>query len=277
MNFTDKMLKTLIRLIEGETVPASSAKNTLIDELIAEKILWVRGKQRKTIQCPDRTQLTDYLYNHYQIRDLNDFATAKNRAEFTVAAADSKYSSERVFKGFLVNCYEPVHTQLNGEDLLLNPREGSFTFIYDFESFQVDEAVTIVGVENAMNFRFIQKQTALFPDLKPLFISRYPQNQSRDFISWMKQIPNPYYHFGDFDLAGIGIYLNEYKKYLGERAQFLIPENIENTIRTYGNRERYDKQRMTFKIKDITEQKLVNLVEMICREKKGLDQEFFIQ
>ncbi|MCA6071324.1 MAG: hypothetical protein LE168_02900 [Endomicrobium sp.] len=66
--------------------------------------------------------------------------------------------------------------------------------------------------------------------MRPLFVSRYPQNQSKDLIKWLQSIPNNYLHFGDFDFAGIGIYLNEYKKYLTDKAMFLIPENIEKFI-----------------------------------------------
>ena len=39
----------------------------------------------------------------------------------------------------------------------------------------------------------------------------------------MKSIPNNYLHFGDFDLAGIGIYVNEYKCHLSNKSSFYIP------------------------------------------------------
>jgi len=35
-----------------------------------------------------------------------------------------------------------------------------------------------------------------------LFVSRYPQTQSKDLLNWLQSIPNPYLHFGDFDLTG---------------------------------------------------------------------------
>jgi hypothetical protein len=34
---------------------------------------------------------------------------------------------------------------------------------------------------------------------------------------------------GDFDISGIGIYLNEYKKHLFSKAKFFIPKGIEYT------------------------------------------------
>lgn len=132
-------------------------------------------------------------------------------------------------------------------------------------------------MENAKNFRHIQEQKYLFQNINPLFVSRYPQNQNKDFIKWMKSIPNDYLHFGDFDIAGISIYLNEYKKYLSKKATFFIPENIQSDIKKNGNRDRYNKQKLNFKIEEIKEKQVLDLVKIISREKKGLDQEFYIE
>jgi hypothetical protein len=35
----------------------------------------------------------------------------------------------------------------------------------------------------------------------------------------------------NFDISGIGIYLNEYKKHLFSKAKFFIPKGIEYTIK----------------------------------------------
>ena len=93
--------------------------------------------------------------------------------------------------------------------MMLYPTEGTFQFIYDYERFILPADITIVGIENPENFRQISQQQYLFKDIKPLFVCRYPQNQSKDLLKWLQSIPNSYLHFGDFDLAGIGIYLNE--------------------------------------------------------------------
>ncbi|MEA3316693.1 MAG: DUF2220 family protein, partial [Bacteroidota bacterium] len=200
-----------------------------------------------------------------------------SRADFVKVTTNSKKSKQRVFKGFLVNSYFPINAILNNQTFVINPLDGSFVFIYDFENFIIDPYITIVGIENSENFRQIQKQKYLFKGIKPLFVSRYPQNQNKDFIKWIKSIPNKYLHYGDFDFAGIGIYLNEYKKFLNDRASFLIPSNIETYIKSeYASRERYDKQKINFNVSNIDEVELQNLIKVIEREKKGLDQEFFI-
>ncbi|MDR2475780.1 MAG: hypothetical protein LBD45_07960, partial [Bacteroidales bacterium] len=100
---------------------------------------------------------------------------------------------------------------------------------------------------------------------------------NKDLIKWLCSIPNPYLHFGDFDFAGIGIYLYEYKKYLANKATFFIPENLENMLANFGNYSRYNKQRIYFDLNLVDEKNLIWLVDMIHKYKKGLDQEAFIR
>jgi len=280
MKISDKNISIFKQLLDGEVLAASKVKTKLIDELIQENLLFVSGKHKKTIQLRDKNELYNFFLNQHQT-NLEEYlkatTTNKDRAFFTKLTTDSKDSKNRVFKGFLVNSYLPVDTILNNQTFQINPVEGSFVFIYDFENFIIDPYITIVGIENAENFRQIHKQKHLFKRVKPLFISRYPQNQSKDFISWLKSIPNRYLHFGDFDIAGVGIYLNEYKKHLKKRARFLIPETIENDLKEKGNRDRYDLQKQNFKIEDVEEPRLINLVNLIHKYKKGLDQEFYIK
>ena len=172
--------------------------------------------------------------------------------------------------------YEPISAVLNEQPIIINPAVGTFQFIYDFETFSIEKNVTVVGFENAENFRHIEKQRYLFENIKPLFVSRYPQNQHKDLIRWLQSIENQYLHFGDFDLAGIRIFLSEYFRHLGDKATFFIPSDIESRIEKYGSSKRYDSQHGNIKIKDITDEKLLTLIKLILSHKKGLDQEALI-
>ena len=282
MRLSLKNARILLSLLEGKSIPSSAAKAKLIDNLVSENILFRKGKHRKTLQLLDKDGLLIYLQNQLQINDLNHYITAlenedSTRAELVRITTDSKNSKERAFKGFLVNTYQKIEAEMNSENFTINPSIGSFTFIYDYESFKIPKEITIVGVENAKNFRCIEEQKYLFKDLKPLFVSRYPQSQHKDFIKWMRSIPNNYLHFGDFDISGIGIYLNEYKIYLSEKASFFIPDGVEKDIINSGNRERYNTQKQNFKIEDIQDSEIIDLLKIIKSEKKGLDQEFYIK
>lgn len=282
MKLSLKIARALEQLTNGNVLPASSAKSKLIDRLVEENILYIKGKHRRTLHLQDEKALKVFLINQLQIHDLKQYISAKEdvestRAEFVRLSTESKDSKERAFKGFLVNSYFPIKGKLEGQEIIINPPRGSFIFISDYEHFEVPESITIVGMENARNFSLIHKQRYLFEDINVLFISRYPQNQNQDFIRWMQQIPNPYLHFGDFDLAGISIYLNEYKKHLGNKALFFVPNDIQKILRNYGNRQRYNQQKLSFDKGDINEIKLIYLLNIIHIEKKGLDQEYFIK
>ncbi len=276
-----KTAQTLVQLLKGETFAYSKIKNSFIDELLQENILNISGKHRKKVWLTNAGQLKLYLSNQYNIENIETYIRAiKNpntsRADFVKLTGDSKLSKERTFKGFLVNSYQAISTKLNSEELIINPPKGTFVFIYDFENFNIPENVTIIGVENPRNFRHIYEQSHLFNEIEPLFISRYPQMQNKDVIRWLKQIPNKYLHFGDFDFAGINIYLNEYKKHLGDRTNFFVPKSIKEDIK-FGSRKRFDIQKAKFNKNEIQEPDLIDLITIIEKEQKGLDQEYYIK
>jgi hypothetical protein len=276
-----KIAKILVRLSNGEILPASSAKHPFVTCLIEEGIIISKGKHRKTLQVYNKYELTDFIENQLQISDLENYVSILeqeevNRFDLIKTTKDSKTKKVRTLKAFLINSYTSISATLNGKRININPAKGSFIFISDFESFIPSPEVTIVGVENAENFNLIEKQKYLFDNITSLFISRYPQSQNKDVIQWLKSLKNSYLHFGDFDISGIGIYLNEYKKHLGERAKFFVPNNIAESLKESGNRERYDVQSVNFKPELIEEKELIKIYELIQEEKKGLDQEYYI-
>lgn len=282
MKITIHIAEKLLRLFDGENIPSSQAKHALIDQLVLDGILQRSGRIQKKLWLTDREALKMYLKNHLAISDLEEYIRVSNkenvsRSELVRISSDSKLSAIRSFKGFLINCYSPVQAKIGPRHVIINPEDGTFQFIYDYESFIPSSDITIVGIENPENFRYVQKQKYLFNDIFPLFVSRYPQSQSKDLINWLQKIPNGYLHFGDFDFAGIGIYLNEFKKYLSEKSAFFIPENIEKLIMDFGNRKRYDIQKINFDPKKIKEENLIRLTQIIHKYRKGLDQEILIR
>ena len=127
------------------------------------------------------------------------------------------------------------------------------------------------------NFRMIRQQRALFERTigpgRLLFVSRYPQ--SSDLRSWLQAIPNEYIHFGDFDLAGIHIFLTEFHAYLGERSSFFIPSDIEQKLAN-GSLERYNAQYLKFKYLTTDIPLLQHLIDTINTYHRCYDQEGYI-
>lgn len=272
----------LVQLLQGVSIPSSLAKHSLIDELVFEGIIERKGRIKKSLLLSDSKALHTYLQNNFSINNLQQYIQVTKqenvlRSDLVIASSDSKLMKIRTFKGFLINCYSPIPATINGNQITLNPVSGTFQFIYDFENLMLSPDITIVGIENPENFRHINRQKYLFRDIKPLFVSRYPQNQSKDLIKWLQSIPNNYLHFGDFDFAGIGIYLNEFKKHLDNRTSFFVPVNIDNLINDHGIKKRYDVQKINFAVKSIHEDRLLQLIDTIHKYRKGLDQELLIK
>jgi hypothetical protein len=269
-------------LTPGSSLPASLMKHTVVNKLLEDGILHKQqsSKQRALLFISEKEKLAAYLHNHFGITSLADYIEQLAKPGITRATAaaisgNSKLKTIRSFKGFLVNCYQPLAAVLNDREILLQPAEGSFTFISDYEQFSIDKTVTVVGLENAENFRQIKRQSYLFKDINPLFVCRYPQ--SHDLITWLKLIPNPYLHFGDLDFAGIEIYLSEFKKHLGDKASFFLPPGTEYLLQQYGNRALFNRQyNSNRQFPADAEERVKELHRLLLKYKMVLEQELFI-
>lgn len=270
-------------LLAGEQVAGSRLNSKLLDELLAEGLLLVISRgSRKTYRARDTEAMKRFLVDKDERFRLFEANAYDSRALMATETGNSKLVMIRSCPGFPVNSYERVECFLGGETFPVNPQEGSFLFVSDWKKFTIPEDVVVIGVENMENFRMIRRQRRFFEEYlhahglsdKVLFVSRYPQ--STDLRRWLCTISNHYLHFGDFDLAGISIYLFEFWQYLGkERSSYLIPDDIESRLKS-GSRKRYDEQCEHFKdIKsDILE--LQRLIELIHKERKAYDQEGYI-
>lgn len=268
----------LQRLISGESIAASSLRKDIAEELLAEGLLTVSTHgSRRSYAAIDAEVLRKSVESHYG--GLNLVGKERlTRAEMASGTGNSKLVMVRSCPGFPVNSYEPIHCMLNGREFVVNPQEGSFIFVADWCEFNIPEDVIVVGIENMENFRMIRQQRELFEQTigscRLLFVSRYPQ--STDLRSWLQTIPNRYIHFGDFDLAGINIFLSEFNAYLGNNSSFLIPSDIEECI-AKGSIERYNDQYQKFKSINSNIPEIQHLINIINKYHRCYDQEGYIK
>ena len=270
-------------LISGATVAGSKLSKGLLTELMNEGLLQITTHgSRKSYRARDIEALKRYLIDkdeNYRILEVEECESRSSMAEDT---GNSKLVMVRSCPGFPVNSYEPIDCSLGDKRFVVNPQEGSFVFVTDWEIFTIPDDVTVIGIENMENFRMIRKQRHLFEEYlhrhrlpqKALFVSRYPQ--SSDLRKWLTSISNKYLHFGAFDLAGIHLFLSEFLKYLGEeRTYYLIPDDISSRLK-HGSTKRYDEQLLRFKEIHTAIAELQQLIDLINRERKGYDQEGYI-
>lgn len=270
-------------LLAGEQVAGSRLNRRLLDELLAEGMLLVISHgSRKSYKARDTEALKRFLTDREEGFRIIDVNGSGSRASMAAETGNSKLAPVRSCPGFPVNSYEPIDCLLNGEPFTVNPQEGSFVFVSDWERFVIPADVVVIGIENMENFRMIRKQRTVFEKYlhthglsqRALFVSRYPQ--STDLRRWLCSVPNHYLHFGDFDLAGINIYIVEFLKYLDVgRSSYLIPDDIASRLRS-GSRKRYDDQYNRFKDVKSDIPELQQLIDLIHHERKAYDQEGYI-
>lgn len=275
-----KKIQEMLTIEAG--VPASAMHHSIVQKMLEDGILQKKqqGKTKALLFIPERNNLQAYLHNKFGISDLQQYIEkqtggALTRADAIALSGNSKLQRIRTFYGFLATCYHPVPGTLYEKPFIVEPAEGTYTFIHEWQHFKPHPSITIVGIENPENFRYIHQQEYLFSNIQPLFVSRYPQNN--DLVKWLQLIPNPYLHFGDLDFEGIKIYLHEYKRHLGDKANFFLPSNTEALLGKYGNRTLYDKQYKGQKsVLTNTEQSIEILTRLLHQYKKVLEQEIFI-
>ena len=268
----------LQRLVSGESVASSTLRKDVAADLLDEGLLTVKTHgSRRSYAAIDTEALRKFVESHYGSFSFvgKDGLT---RAELASDTGNSKLVMVRSCPGFPVNSYEPIACTMNDRDLIVNPQEGSFVFVADWQKFKIPKNVIVVGIENMENFRMIRHQRELFEQCigsgRLLFVSRYPQ--STDLRSWLQTIPNRYIHFGDFDLAGINIFLTEFNAYLGARSSFLIPSDIEERI-AKGSIERYNDQYQKFRSVNSNIPEIHHLIDIINKYHKCYDQEGYIK
>ena len=282
MKISKTLINTLRQLIDGGSVAASTLRKDFAEILLAEGLLTVQTHgSRRTFRAIDIIALKNFLQVHYEElrivgdKDLNSYET---RSEQAAETGNSKLVMIRSCPGFPVNSYEPITCSLSGNEFVINPSEGSFVFINNWQQFTIPEEVVVVGIENMENFRMIRNQRKLFEsvlgNMPLLFVSRYPQ--SKDLRLWLQSIPNHYLHFGDFDLAGINIFITEFQQHLGSRSSLFIPHEIEVRIKI-GSRERYNKQFTHYRHLTSTDDKIQTVINLINKYHRCYDQEGFIE
>ena len=280
MSLSIKQIQQLQRLLRGETIAWSSLNNDMRNTLIGDDLIIIKtNRSRKSIYVPNAEALKMFLEQHFEeLRgkdwDSDNLVSSTSRAELAVNSGNSKTKEIRSCPGFMVNSYNPVYAKLNGKDIVMAPQECTMLFVADWDHFEIPKEVLVVGIENMENFRRIREQRHLFPTDRPiLFVSRYPQ--STDLRNWLQNISNDYLHFGDFDLAGMRIFETEFHKFLGNRASFFIPANIETRI-SNGSTERYNTQYAKFKSYIPKDTRLLPLYNMINHYHRCYDQEGYI-
>ncbi|HKJ41366.1 MAG TPA: hypothetical protein VKA27_04695 [Sunxiuqinia sp.] len=270
--------RCLLRLQNGEQLNSSEIKTKSFLERFCEDGIIQKlpqGKRRSVYFCPDREGLQNYVRAQHEVLSLEDyideFESTSSDGESSLGASKStKTFRHKSLQGFFIKT-------LNSEISILGERiqpmpQGIELFVHQPTKLQIPGTALIIGVENPECFLKFEKLAHLFPQRELILIMRYMSNSPN---RWLQSISNNYLHFGDFDPAGLSIYIREYRSRLpAKRTNYFLPPNIEELIDQYGLTSLYDQQ--IHLLKNIGSQNYPELkffFDALHKHRKGLEQE----
>lgn len=270
--------RCLIRLQDGEQLNPSEVKSkNLLKRFCEDGIIQKRalGNRRSGYVCPNAEVLQNYLRVQNGILSLENYiAEFENDASDGVSSLGASKSTKtfrgKSLQGFFIKAINS-EMRISGKIVLPEP-QGIELFVHQPEHLQISKTALVVGIENPECFLKFGKLAQLFPQQELVTVLRYMSNSPN---RWLQTISNNYLHFGDFDPAGLNIYIHEYRRHLPtDRCDFFIPPNIEQLISRYGLSDLYDKQ--VHLLENIDRElypEIEKLLVILDTQKKGLEQE----
>ena len=246
-----KYLKTLLKLKQNRSLNFSQIPPKLLQKLKEEGLINIIGTNRKKVVV---NKYFDEVY-----KDIEKIEIANSRSELS-NIGDSKLKQIYPMSGFYINGVCKL------ENFTLPISNESVLFLKNMP--EIDKNILVIIVENFENMLYLHSN--LFQKQNILFIYR-----NKALLDILQDLKNEIFYFGDFDLAGISIYLNEIL-IRNKNAKFFIPQNIESLLIKKGSQNLYKKQFFKFKNLKSDIEEIQNLINLIHKTQKSLEQEWFI-
>jgi hypothetical protein len=283
MHITSDLADKILRLVNGERVPASSLQYDLIDEMYKAEIIRKEEKRNDKVlfYIDEPSHLVSYIERIGSSAKFPEGFLDTLRAKIPLQVIAPGTSTNRILKktkleGFFVASYEAIQTKLSGNLLNVNPQHGTSLFVSNTTEFFPAADIRIVGVERADVFTSLHRLSYLFQDKKTLFV--FTDGRSSRLVKWLKKIPNEYLHFTDFDFSSISAYYSRYKRPLKSRCDIFIPADLESQLKTNGKTDLYDSQlKLVPSANALKDKSISRLVHLIHKYQKGLEQHTYLK
>jgi len=274
--------KAIKILLEDKYISKSLfGSEKLLDVFLGCNSVYLDGKP-KQIYLNDTEALFGVIRaNGYNVNSINDIdyfiesCQPMSRDKIAAHYSDTKRVESKSFNGLMVSTLERLEVKYNATKQYLYPMEGTGLFIHYTSKLELDDDVILVGVENPQVVWYIDKYRHLFNENKRylfLCISEYKTSYQ---YKWIESFKGEYLHFGDFDLAGINIYLNTIIPRLKncKSYSYLIPDDIYTILKDKKYKKDYSRQTKYLNIESHNDQNLQKLISFIKKNKLTLEQE----
>ncbi len=251
-----RYLSTLLKLKTQKELNYSVLPKALVTQLLDEGLIEI-----KTLSANKKKVLAKEQF-FIAFKNIEKIQNSMTRADLIGAKSDTKIKKVSPQDGLYLNGNCKI------SNITLPIFENSALFLKDIPSISKD--ILIVCVENFENLIYFKSQLRLFRDEDILFVFR-----NSAMLKFIEEIENEIIYFGDFDLAGINIYQTQILT-RNNSIKFFIPKSIENDLDNYGTKKLYMKQYELFKNIKSEDKKIQNLIDMIHKKQKVLEQEYYI-
>jgi len=268
-------------LLEKGTITKSAFKNQDIVDGLKQNGSVKDGKKTPKLRYIELLKPENiFLFlqqNNYNINSLEDidsyiedmFNSSVSRDTIQKHTSNTKSKTSKSLKGLYVSSLQDIDIKIDDEVVTIIPQNGMGYFLFYTQKVELFEDTVIVGIENYQVVWFAKKYKEFFKDKKVLFVYI-----NTIFLKWIEDKENEYIHFGDYDLAGINIYLNKVIPRLKKvkKHSIFIPKDIEKLVQKDGDSELFKKQ-LRYENITASQDNIAKLISTIKYYKKGLEQE----
>ena len=282
INITINNFKAIKILLEDKYVTKTLfGSKKLLEELIGCNCVYVSGKPQQIYLNDEEALFGVIKSNGYKVNSIEDLdyfieeKEPKSRDEIADNYSHTKRVESKSFNGLMVSVFDKLEVIYNEKKQYFYPLEGSGLFVHYTSKLQLDDDVIVVGVENPQVVWYINKYKHLFNKEKKYLFLCISEYKTTYQYKWLESFCGEYIHFGDFDLAGINIYLNAIVPKLkkAKSHSFLFPDNIYEIIKEKNYMVDYSNQTRYLNITSKKDKDLQKLIEFIKNNKITIEQE----
>ena len=282
INITINNFKAIKILLQDKYITKTLfGSKKLLEELIGCNCVYVSGKPQQIYLNDEEALFGVIKSNGYKVNSIEDLdyfieeKEPKSRDEIADNYSHTKRVESKSFNGLMISVFDKLEVIYNEKKQYFYPLEGSGLFLHYSSKLQLDDDVIVVGVENPQVVWNIDKYKHLFNKKKRYLFLCISEYKTTYQYAWLESFSGEYIHFGDFDLAGINIYLNTIVPKLkkAKSHSFLIPDNIYEIIKEKNYMVDYSNQTRYLNVTSKEDKDLQKLIEFIKNNKITLEQE----
>jgi hypothetical protein len=283
INITINNFKAIKILLSDKYVAKSLfTSKKLLEEFIGCNCVYISGKPQQIYLNDEEALFGVIKTNGYKVNSIEDLdyfieqnENPKSRDEIADNYSHTKRVESKSFNGLMINVLDKLEVTCNDKKQYFYAMEGMGLFIHYTTKLKLDDDVIVVGVENPQVVWYINKYKHLFNKEKKYIFLCISEYKTTYQYKWLEFFMGEYLHFGDFDLAGINIYLNTIVPKLKncKAHSYLIPDDIYGKIKKRNYQKDYSNQTRYLNIESKFEPKLQELISFIKDTKSTFEQE----